>query len=269
MVDYGKVLSGALRFGVEPKRWLPIFAIDALFVMAVLSNMVSNASAFVDIINAPVEGFAVAASVVNMLVFLFSLFVLWLLVRLFVVGALLQQSVKPKEYRKSCDVARERYISIVGISVLVGLASYVTGLVPYIGWLISIVIGIIFFYSMPAVIVGKKPFIEAMRESYRLFRDRFPEVLLSWILISVISGVIAVVFMIPVFMISFNLLIPELMLMGEGSTGMEFFTVILNAGWSLLPGIVVALAGVAISTALGLNAQANFYAQIRKKKGIL
>lgn len=269
MVDYGNALSGALRFCVEPKRWLPIFAIDALFVAAALSNVLTNASAFVGIMNATTEGFAAALSFVNLMLLLFSLFVVWSLVRLFIVGSLIHQSVKPKEYKKSCTVAKERYFSLLAVSIIVGLASYIAGIIPYIGWLVSIIVGLIFFYSMPAVVAGKHSFNDSLQESYRLFRDRFSEVLLSWLVIAIISGIIAVVFMIPVFMISFNLLIPELIAIGEGSTGIEFFSTILNAGWSLMPGIVVALAGIAISTAFSINAQTNFYLQIRKKKGIL
>lgn len=269
MVDYGNALSGAFRFCVEPKRWLPIFAVDALFVAAVLSSVLANASAFAGIMTATTEGYAAVLSFVNLMIILFSLFVFWSLIRLFIVGSLIHQSVKPKEYKKSCTVAKERYFSLLAVSIIVGLASSITGMIPYIGWLVSIVIGLMFFFSIPAVVAGKHSFSDSLQESYRLFRDRFTEVLVSWLIISLISGLIALVFMIPVFMMFFNLLLPNMMTMSEAATGVEFFSIILDAGWSLMPGIMVALAGFAISTAFGISAQTNLYLQIRKKKGIL
>ncbi|MBN2330256.1 MAG: hypothetical protein JXC85_00405 [Candidatus Aenigmarchaeota archaeon] len=269
MVDYGKTLSGALRFCVEPKRWLPLFALDVIFATGVFSVFLANSSAMMDIITGAIEGFAIAQSIVSVVFLLFGMFVVWVLVRLFVAGALIHQSVKPKEYRKSCMVSKQRFLTMLAISVIVGLLTTIAGFIPYIGWLVSIVIGLMFFFSLPAAVVDKLAFEKALKGSYRLFRDRFTEVLLSWLLIVIISGLIGMIFMIPVFMLAFNLLVPQLMAMSETATGMEFISVMMDAGWSLLPGIVVAIAGMAISTVFSVYAQTNFYVQIRKKKGIL
>ena len=43
-MDYGKVISNGLRFAVEPKRWLPFFAIDAMALPVILLYVMSNAS---------------------------------------------------------------------------------------------------------------------------------------------------------------------------------------------------------------------------------
>ncbi len=272
MAEYGKALSGALRFCAQPKRWLPLFGLDAIFFAAVASYVLSNAAALKDFLaaaSAESQGFAMAQSIVNLAVLVFFAFVAWSLIRLFVVGSLIHQSVKPKdELKKSCKVAKERYLSLLAVTIVVGLLSTIVGMVPYMGWVISIVVGLMFFFVMPAVVVTKLSFDDALRESFRLFKDRFTEVLVSWLLITIFSGIIVIIFMIPMFIISFNVLVPQLVGL-QGATEAEVFPVLLNAGWSILPGAFVAIVGFAIGTAFSTNAQTSLYTQIRKKKGIL
>ena len=75
--------------------------------------------------------------------------------------------------------------------------------------------------------------------------------------------------MIPAFAISFNVILPQLVGIEEGTAPMAVMSILMDSGMSLLPGIIIGLVGMAISTVFGLFAQANIYLQIRKKKGIL
>ena len=265
MVDFGKTVANALRFSIDPKRWLPIFALDAVFGLAFLSYIITNIYALTSIMGAATSGLEVASGIIGVGLTVLAMGIIWFLIRLFISGALIHQSMKPKEIRKSCDVAVKWFIHLFLASVIVSILSVIVSWVPAVGWLLSIIIGIIFFFAMPAVVAGKQGFVEALRDSYRLFRYKFSDVFISWLLVVVITIIIIFLFMIPASMAAASVLFPSLEGLSAGTAGEEVLAILVANGWSLVPAGLVFLVGVAITTAFSINATTNFYLQLKKK----
>jgi hypothetical protein len=266
MVEYGKTLSNAFKFSIDPKRWLPFLVLDAVAFLALLAYMIPNVFVLSDVIAAQQSGLMVASQIMGVIATVAIAFGIWSLVRLYIVGAMIHQSVKPKEYRKSCTVAKERYLSLLAVGVAVGLLSMVVGFVPYVGWLGSIIIGLMFFFAMPAAVAGKLGFSAALSDSLHLFREKLSDVFLAWLVIAVISSIIALIFMIPAFAIAWGALVPALVGLGENPTGTQILSILVSNGWSLAPAGLVFLVGIAITNVFGINAQTNFYLQLKKRK---
>ncbi len=265
MVEYGKVLGGALHFCIEPKRWLPLFVLDAVAFIVVFSYLISNASAISSIIAGNVSDLLVASSIIGVIGVSVLVFIIWGLLRLYIVGALFHQSVKPKEYDKSWKVAKEKYLSLLMAGIIVGVISGFLSLIPYVGWILSIIIGLMFLFAMPAVIVRKMSFDDALRDSYKIFRIRTVDVFIVWLLITIITGIIIVIFLLPAMITLATLLLPTLVGVSAEGAGTGVLMAILAGGWSLAPAIIIYLIGVALMTVFSTNALAHFYLAFKKK----
>ncbi len=266
MVEYGKIIGDALSFAVEPRRWIPLLVLDVVAFLLAFSYLMSNALALQQIIQGNLSGLLVASSIIGVVGFLVVLFVVWSLIRLYIVGALIHQSIKPKEYDKSWSVSKERYGSILEVAVVIGIISGVVSIVPYVGWIVSIIVSLMFFFSMPTVIAKKVSFEDALKESYNIFRKKTVDVFVVWLLLAIIGGIIVMVFMIPAMATIWSLMLPALMgMQATGSkTGFELFSVILMNGWTIVPAGIIYLIGSAYITVFSANAQTNFYLKMRK-----
>lgn len=263
MVNYGKVIGDGLRFAVDPKRWFPFFIIDFVFMTLALVYLSANTLTLLSIGGTQVQGAAAVAPILSAIIALLGLGIVWFLLKMYVTGAVFHQAVKPKEFDKSWKVARHRYFSLLAVVVAVTVISSIAGAIPYIGWIFSIIVGLMFFFSMPAVIVEKMGFEKSLKDSYRLFKKKTLQVFLSWLIIAIISGIIFVIFTIPLFAVAWNVIFPVLL---TNPGGIEIFTTLINNAWSLFPVLLVLLAGISIGTVFGYYAQAHFYKQLRGRR---
>ncbi|MBL7160466.1 MAG: hypothetical protein ISS93_01280 [Candidatus Aenigmarchaeota archaeon] len=260
MVKYGETLSKALEFGIQPKRWLPLFIVDVIFALISLGYVFTNILGIKTMMG--MQGIAVAPQIIGMILFFAVVFLVWFLVRIYISGSLYHQSYKEKEFDKSWKVAKQRYLSLLAVVIVVGIISGIVGMVPYIGWLFSIIVGLIFFFSMPMVIINKKDIGKSLKESYNIFKKRTIDVIICWLLISIITVIIVFVFAIPVLMAVGFTIIP--MIVGA-SSGAGILTSVIANGWLIIPAIIILLVGLSISTVFSHYAQTHFYLQLRKR----
>ncbi len=250
MVEYGKILGDALRFAVEPRRWLPVLILDVVVFLLAFTYLMSNAVALQQIMQGNLNAL--------------MMFIVWSLLRLYIMGALIHQSVKPKEYDKSWSVSRQRYGALLGVGIVVGVIPMLVSMVPYVGWVFSIIVGLMFFFAMPPVIARKAKFDDALRESYEIFRKKTVDVFVVWILTSVLGGVIVMVFMIPMMATMWSVMLPAMMTMQANSNGAEIFSALIMNGWAMVPAAIVYMIGLAYVTVFSANAQTNFYLKMKK-----
>ena len=269
MVKYGETLLNALKFSVEPKRWVPFFAIDLIFSAVMLAYLLSNIFVLKGILSGDVSGLVIASSIIGVIAVSILMFAVWLLLRLYVSGALVHQSFKPKEFSKSWTVSKQRFLSLLAVSIVVGIISGVVGIVPYVGWILSIIIGLMFFFVAPAVIVKKMVFDKALSDSYRIFRKKPLDVFLIWLLLTIISGLIFLLFFIPMLVVMWSVLLPILLgLSGGTATITGILTILTSNIWYIVPAMLVMIVGIAIGTVFSFHAQTHFYIQLKKKRGI-
>jgi len=191
-VNWGKTISKSFLFSVHPKRWLPFFAIDMAAVMTILFVIFRNGLQDMVISLSPLP-----SSLLHVIVYIVATMLVWALANTWITGAVVHQSSKEKEFRKSWHVASVRLPSLIAIMFVVGAISSVLSLVPYVSIVFSIIIGTIFIFANQAVMVGGKGFYEALEESYGMFRKKAMYSFLTWLLASLFSMAIAVVFLIP------------------------------------------------------------------------
>lgn len=265
MVDYGKTITEGLKFSFTPKRWLPVYAVDLTAFVSIYFLFMSNFAAIRTVIEGISSGYQVLFSLVNLVVITIAILVSLAFVRLYITGSIIHQSYKNKEYSQSWRVSKERFWSLFAASFIITIATTAFAFVPYVGWIFTVILGIMFFYALPPVIIRKMKFDDALTESIHLFKEKFPEVIITYILIAVISLIIMGFFMIPAFIAAWNVLLPILINNGANLENFGFFDVLQHNAVYLFPSVLVLLAGQSLVTVFSLFCQTNYYLEIRKK----
>ncbi len=266
MVNYGEALSKALKFCIQPKRWLPFFILDLAFFLLVAWFVLSNLSVVISVMLAVSTSPLEIISVLGYVAILAVGFIIWGLLRLWIQGAVVHQSYKEKEIKKSFRIACQRYLSLLGVMIIVTIVSAGVNFVPWIGWILSIIVTLIFFFVFQSVIVGRLRFEKALVDSYNMFRKKPLSVFLAWLVTAIIATVITCIFAIPSIMMIWNAIVPYLSQLTTTTAAASVLFVLLTNSTILIAGGIVFLIGIAISTAFSLKAQTEFYIQLRKRR---
>jgi len=167
----GKILKKGIVFGVSPERWLPIFIVDFAFFSILTLFIMSNQSLLLSIIGIIINP-GIAGSFPHF-TGLIALGVMWLLLKVWVVGAVIHQSHKEKEFNKSWHVSSKRYSSLIGslgISFLIILAA---ASVPFFDSVLVIIAGVVVFFPLQSVIIRRRSAFASIRDSYSIFKKQF------------------------------------------------------------------------------------------------
>jgi len=159
---YCRTLKEGIVFGANPLRWLPVFIVDSLFfsilVCAVFAGSGSHA---LELLSSPAGIGGIA-----------FILAAWFLARLWIVGGVIHQARKEKDFNKCWKISLEKFPSLLGAMALVLAISVLLGLVPFINQLLTIIVGVAFFFSLQSVVVKNKSALDALKESYSIFRRR-------------------------------------------------------------------------------------------------
>jgi hypothetical protein len=152
--------------------------------------------------------------------------------------------------------------------IVVALITIIAGLVPYIGWILAIIVGLMFFFVKPAVVVKKLSFDNSLRDSYYIFRKDPVTVFLIWLVVSIISVIILFVFFMPLLLTILNTIAPLLFQMSSTAVASLVVVSLMENIWLLALGGEVFLIGVAITEVFKLKSETDFYLLFKKgKKG--
>jgi hypothetical protein len=268
-LDYGRSISRALRFGFTPKRWLPLLLLNlTLFTLIITFIMIS-----IPLFGSLFGGEAGGVQTLPMLGILGPLIliaILWWLLAIWITGAIINQTYKEDGYMKSFQISLNRYLCLLAAMILVAVISGLVGFVPYVGWIFSIIVGLMFFFAMQGVMITKLGPVDALKNSYMIFRKHMLDVFLIWLIAVLITLAIVLVFAIPLLILFLGLLIPMLSVSSAQAVQAGMFTVLmesLGANFSLLiiTGII-AVIGMSIAQAFSFKLQTEFYLQFKKKK---
>jgi uncharacterized membrane protein (DUF485 family) len=322
MVKYAEIIKKSLHFCVSPKRWVPIFALDLIIFSIFIIFALSNVGFLQSLVGTPNP--ATIMTMIGLFVGAFALMVVWVLTRLWVTGAVIHQSYKPKEFHKSWGIACRKYPAMFGATVIVVIISIVLGIIPLVGSLLSAIASVIFFFFLQSVIVGRKGITGSLHESWYIFfknlakfkmttKDKnfrlflvieviitalfaiagffmpsmlfiaaliggwvmllimvhllvYSRVFRIWLVLVIISGLIASIFAIPGIMIFVGTFLPSLITAGMTGTIPPILPTIMANTFMLFVAGLIFLIGIALSTVFSLKAQTEFYLQLRKKK---
>jgi hypothetical protein len=266
MASYGEILGNALKFSVHPKRWLPFFVLDSIFFIAAVALVMSNFSNIMSLIMTATSNPATVLSLINFGLILVAGFIVWGLLKIYITAAVVHQSVKPKEFGKSWSVAKSRFLTLLIVVVIVGIISGIVGLVPYIGWILSIIVGLMFFFIKPAVVAKGLGFDNSLRDSYHIFMKHKWTVFLIWVAVAIISIIITFIFFIPLLAIIWGTIAPIVMQVSTATTASLLLVSLMENLPLLIATGEILLIGMAIAEVFKTKAETDFYLLFKKKK---
>ncbi|NIO22396.1 MAG: hypothetical protein GTN38_00020 [Candidatus Aenigmarchaeota archaeon] len=268
-IDWSKALSEGLRFGFHPKRWLQLLVVDAVFVSVIISSIYLNLSDIVYIISSMRTGADrfLVMSLLNYILIPVFVFIVWFLVRIWMQGSIIYQGWKTKdsEIGKSWRFACRKYPSLFLAILIITLVSMLVSVIPYMGWVLAIVVSWIFYFALQAVIIRNVGFYEGLEDSYKIFRKNPFEVIIIWLIVLIVNIVIFGIFALPFA----YLLLTNLFYLAQ-NTGIASIILMFREQVILFAtsGLIL-LMGISIATTFTLKAQVEFYLQLRKRFRIL
>jgi len=264
-IDWSKALGDGLRFGFHPKRWLQLFVVDAVFLSLILYAIYSNLSDMIYIISSlgiAADRFLIM-SLLNYILIPVFVFIVWFLVRIWMQGSIIYQGWKTKdsEIGKSWRFACRKYPSLLLALLIITLVSVLVSMIPYIGFILAIVISWIFYFALQAIIIRNIGFYEGLEDSYKIFRKHPFEVIVIWLVILIVNIVIFGIFALPFA----YLLLANIFYLAQ-TTGLASLLLMLKEQmlFFVTAGLIL-LIGISITTAFTLKAQVEFYLQLRKR----
>jgi hypothetical protein len=234
--------------------------------MIIVWFILSNPSVIVSVIIAGGMNPLMILSMLGYVAVLAAGGLIWFLLRLWVQGAVIHQSCKGKEVRKSFCVARRRYFQLLGVTVVLAVVCGGLGFVPYIGWLLSIIATLVFFFAFQSVIVGGSGLEKSLVESYNIFRGRALAVFLSLLTITLVAMAVSLIFTMPAIVLVWSAMAPYISHMSAATAAAVVVFVLLMNPLAFIASGAVLIAGGALSTSFSLKAQTELYMQLRKKK---
>lgn len=264
-VNWSKPLSEGLKFGFHPKRWLQLLVVDVFFLSIIFSAIYLNLSDMVYLISSLSTG-ADRFLIMNLLSYIWIpvvVFILWIIVRIWMNGSIVYQSWKPqdREIGKSWRYACRKYPSMLVAIVIITLLAMLFSVIPYIGWVLSIIISWIFYFTIQAIIIRNRGFYEGLVDSYDIFRKNPFEVIIIWLIIAVINIVIFSVFAFPMA----SLLFVNIFYLTETAGVASLFLLLKEQMVFFVISGLILLIGISIATAFSLKAQVEFYLQLKKR----
>ncbi len=185
---WGECLRKGLGFCWRPRRWLPFFVANLACGLLILLYIHYNAEASISMLSALSSGnTAYLALFVGFLVPIFLIGIACALINLWISGAVIYQSYREGEFRKSWGISWKRYPPLLAAVIATGILTYLAGL-PFapsgiyagnLGLLLPFVVSAILYFPMQIVIVRGRGAWDSLAGSWQLFRDQAREKLIN------------------------------------------------------------------------------------------
>jgi hypothetical protein len=191
-VDWAKTIKRSARFCIQPRRFLPFFITDVLVITVAFLLFGNAAIAYggLAVESLPPE----AVSVVGVIM---TLFIAWALASLWIMGAVIHQSSKPKELERSWIVSIRRYPDLLAVMIVVFVIKFLLAAVPQIGLLLACIASMAFLLASQFVIVGGLGFQKALSNSIKALRYKFPAIFHAWLIGGLLTLAIMAIFSLP------------------------------------------------------------------------
>jgi hypothetical protein len=267
MVNFGEALRKGLRFCIEPKRWLPLFILDVIMFTIVLAVLLGRLNLIMSIMVESQNNPVAALPFLNLIAGFIILGVAWFIVRMWIMGSLIHQSIRPKEFEKGYKISIGRLHRIIVVVILVAIISTLAGMVPLVGFIFSLIVSWVFFFVFQGIILDNLGIIGTMKNSLHIFKKSPFDVFIAWLLIAIISGLIMLAFGFPLLGIFFTFFFG--IFLGTGTVDPNNIALFAFYLQSNLPAIiafsVIALVGMELSQVFAVKAQTEFYLQMKKR----
>jgi hypothetical protein len=192
----------------------------------------------------------IISSVVGLLLWV----IIYTLILIIVSMILVDNYVRKKSLKQSFNHVKPMYLRMLGVTLVVVLISSVAGMVPYIGFIFSILVGLIFLFVTQHVVIANKRFGDVFESSWKLLKKETGDVILTWIIALLIQGALIFMFAIPLIIIFIQMFLSGNFL----TAGLANIVLLVIGGLILLKGMV-------ISALFNIGFLTDVYVQLRKK----
>ena len=164
-----------------------------------------------------------------------------------------------KSLGASARFALSNYPKFLAVVIVSGLVSWIVGFVPFIGIILSIAAGLIFFFVQQEVGARKSSFSDSLTNSYRLFMNNKLDTIIAMIITAVLSLIIIIIFAIPILAVLFGAL-------GAALTGGSFTAVLAANIGALVVSAVMLVIGLAFATLFSNSIKTDIFMQMIKNR---
>jgi len=266
-IDLGKIIGTAFRYAFSVNRILPYFIIN-LFIFVGIIILLTSAVNIIPIMmqtGTPTMMYA-GQFIASVLLFIIAIVIISL-VKILVDSAVADNSRqfwagKDRFLSSSYDIAKKKYLSVLGAVLIVGIITILISMIPFVGWLISMILGIMFMFVIQSVIIGGKNATKSLSDSYNVFKKNVLNTLIFWILMFIIIITFFILAIIPVMIAA----IPAVMaFVASGGNFMSIIPLLQqNMNWIIIGG-VIGCAILAYIEVFSQSAMSFFYISAKKK----
>jgi hypothetical protein len=143
----------------------------------------------------------VIAIVMNV-IFFFIVLIITLLTHLWFTGALVHDINYKKGFETGLKYSRGIFWQLLFLSVVLALLLGISSMFRWFGFLLQIIISIIFIFSVPFLVIKKEKFETALAGSYNIVKRNALQTIVFWILLQLIMFAILFIAIVFVSLIS-------------------------------------------------------------------
>lgn len=257
MVDYGAAVSRAWGYAANAKRIAVLAAFmlaGALFVLVPIYMMFKSITSAAELLNVLMF---VSTFAVSMLYVVLGI-IIAALIFTFANLLFIHNYANQKSLSQSASAVKSVYLTFLAASIIVGAISFVAMAIPFVGFIIAIILGLMFFFLAQEIVVGRSGLSAGMSNSYKLFRKSWVDTIITLVLTAILGMIIIVIFAIPLMVAGFSTVA------SAQSTG--FAAAVKGNLLVLAITGLIALAGAALTVLFTDSIKTDVYMQLKKRK---
>ncbi len=181
-----------------------------------------------------------------------------------------------KSLRKSASFAKKKYLRFLGATIIVTVISILATspfsvaealiqslavkiLVNVVSFIVSIILGLIFFFVQQEIAVGGSRIMKSLTNSYAIFKRDWLQVLITLIVSGLMGLLIILISAIPLLLVAVATIVPAI------STGQFVPALLANIPLFILSGLIL-IFGIALATLFSIGIKTDVYMQLKKRR---
>lgn len=266
MPNYTSAIKNSFNFAISVKR-LGFYFLFNLVMLGIIALPTLNLYYAVKAaFGAAIPISSLVPTMIGNLILLFLATVLISLLTLYVNIAFIQNywasRKKDVSVLQSLKAVKPSYLTALAAAVIIMGITMMFSFVQYIGVLIAMVIGLVFFFIYQDIVISKSNFSAAMSKSVEILKRNFMTILITWTIISIFSLIIMFVSCIPLFA-TLAMILPFAVI--KGGLSAAILAVKQNLVLVVLTSLIAFL-GAVLNALFVIGMQTDIYLQIKKKK---
>jgi hypothetical protein len=251
-VDFGSAIGRAWKYSTDKKR---LALLSAFFIILGLALLAPILFLYKNIALESVSALAMVQGFAG----LFVIALIGCLVYIHLLITYTHNYANRKSLGASSTFAKKIYLRFLAVFIALAIISGIASSVPLVGIIVSIVVGLLFFFVYQEVAVNNSKFTESFSRSYELFNRNKLDVLVTFLLSAILSIFILIVFALP-------LLAVGAMTLVSGINGGGFVAAFMaNAPLFVITGMILAV-GFALACLVSNSIRTDIYLQLKKRK---